>query len=118
MTARLAALLVAALSLLAAALSTGGALYFLFFLLLALAALLSLVSVTCAYALSRFSCELERARVIRGEEAVLLCTLQLRVPLPIAPLRLRVTPPGLDAEYEADVAARVASLVARFPLYE
>ena len=106
MTARLAALLVAALSLLAAALSTGGALYFLFFLLLALAALLSLVSVTCAYALSRFSCELERARVIRGEEAVLLCTLQLRVPLPIAPLRLRVTPPGLDAEYEADVAAR------------
>lgn len=106
MTARFAALLVAALSLLAAALSTGGALYFLFFLLLASAALFSLVSVACAFALSRFSCELERVRVVRGEEAVLLCALQLRVPLPIAPLRLRVTPPGADGEYEADVTAR------------
>lgn len=106
MTGRFAALLLAALSLFAAALSTGGAFYYLFFLLLVIAGALSLLSVACACALARFSCELERSRVTRGDDAVLRCTLHLRIPLPIAPLRLEVVPPDGSGSYAVTANVR------------
>ena len=99
MTGRFAALALAALSLYAAALSTGGALYYLLFLLVVSAAAISLSSVLCAFTLARFTCSLQNARVTRGDDAVLLCSLFLRIPLPIAPLRLQVQPPDGGESY-------------------